>query len=106
MSKKQSSTASEESLGVLHKLLGDVFLHQVQTELDSIKNDGDGYFSTLSPAMITAILKYLDASSITCAIEVGDEASELAKKMQTLKDKRKSSNILDINNINKAVNED
>ncbi len=102
MSKKK--VASEESLGLLHKLLGDVFLHQVQTELDGINSGDEDYFSTFTPAMATTILKYLDASNITCAVEDDDSQSELSKKLAKIRSRNKDSkNIFD---INKAVNED
>ena len=111
--RKKQKVATEESLGLLHKLLGDVFLHQVNQEIDGINKeqsgelDADGelyeHFSTLTPAMITSMLKYLDSSDITCSREKGDVNDELNKRMQEMKDKRKASNILD---ISKAVNED
>ena len=103
--KKQA--ASEDKLGTIHSLMADFFLHQLNTEIKGIneaKENDEEHFSTLNPAMITAMLKYLDASKITCVLDEDDKQSEMAIKLKAIKDKR--NNILDISNINKAVNED
>ena len=97
--------ASEGALGDLHNKVAKVMTRA----LDQIEQRQDQYDQTagtsdeevieppeLNPALLSVMVRFLDANKITCAPEAGNEMNELQRKLDEKRKKRRVGNVTHI----------
>ena len=83
--------ATEGVLGDLHQKVAKVMINaldQVITNQDTPIEDGE-VRADLNPALLSVMVRFLDANKITCAPEIGNTMSELERKLAAKSQKRR-----------------
>lgn len=93
--------ASETKLGTLHDKIATVMtkaldqLEQSQERYETLvgtDNEPD-LAPEVNPALLSVMVRFLDANKITCAPEAGNAMGELERKLEAKKQKRRVGNV-------------
>lgn len=94
--------ASESALGDLHSKVAKVMANA----LDNIQKQQDAYETAeptedmpaiapeLNPALLSVMVRFLDANKITCAPETGNQMSELETRLANKRKRRSVGNVV------------
>lgn len=99
--------ATEGVLGDLHSKVAKVMsnaldnIQKQQDEFDATEHtdDSPAIAPELNPALLSVMVRFLDANKITCVPEAGNEMSELATRLANKRKRKSVGNIVQLHEL-------